>query len=458
MGFNRFIISLSVRLAFIMLGLSVVLFLMSVPGYPVATLITMTIIVALVFNLFRFVTKTNQELARFLGAVRHADFSQRFTFDNVGAGFGELGDTFTQILDRFREDRIEQESELRHLRALLEHVPVPLISLHGDETITLWNNASRRLFGTAKIAVHGDLKLFGQALHDQVSDIQPGEKRLVEVLFDGEKQRLNVTASEIIISSKHEKLIALQNIQSELYGMQMSAWQDLVRVLTHEIVNSITPVASLAYTAADLVEDASNNVADHPKVHAEVQAEVQATLKDAREAVMTVARRSDGLLSFIRRYRRFSDFSVPNFERFLINDLFSDIVKLINADWQDNGIQLTTQVNPVTLDFRADRQMIEQLLINLLQNSEHALRDAEIKNVKLRAFINQHGRVAIEVSDTGTGVAEDLADKIFVPFFTTRKSGSGVGLALSRQIMNAHGGAITYSNLPEGGVRFLLVF
>jgi len=454
MGFNHFVVSLSIRLAFIMASLSVAVYLMVAPGYPVATLVMMTIISALIFNLFRFITRTNQELARFLGATRYADFSQRFVFDDVGAGFNELGDTFTQILDRFRQDRREQESELRHLKALLEHVPVPLISLHGDETITLWNNASRRLFGTAKIAVRDDLKLFGHALHDQVSDVQPGEKRLVEVTFDGEKQRLNVTASEIIISSKHEKLIALQNIQSELDGMQMHAWQDLLRVLTHEIVNSITPVSSLAYTAADLVEDAKNKVSDHP--------EIQADLKDVKEAVMIVARRSDGLLSFIRSYRRFSDFTAPEVERFPIEDLFSDITKLINADWQGNikggEIHLTVRVNPSTLALDADRQMIEQLLINLLQNSEQALRESDTKKVELYAHINKQGRISIEVSDTGPGIPDEHVDKIFVPFFTTRKHGSGVGLALSRQIMNAHGGTINYTSQSKEGAKFLLVF
>ncbi|MFT7686647.1 MAG: two-component system nitrogen regulation sensor histidine kinase NtrY, partial [Candidatus Azotimanducaceae bacterium] len=258
MGFSRFMFGVTLRLILLMSSLLVLVYLFLFPDYPAATLLVGTVIVILTINIYDFVSKTNHELARFLDAVRYADFGQRFSFTNVGAGFSELGETFTHILDRFREDRKQQESELRYLKALLEHVPVPLITLHGDGKISLWNNASRRLFGVAKINTTKDLIVFGENFYQELESILPGEKRLVEFTFDGMSQGLSITASEIVIASQAEKLISLQNIQSELDGMQLSAWQDLVKVLTHEIMNSITPVSSLAKTAAELVDDASN--------------------------------------------------------------------------------------------------------------------------------------------------------------------------------------------------------
>jgi two-component system nitrogen regulation sensor histidine kinase NtrY len=196
-------------------------------------------------------------------------------------------------------------------------------------------------------------------------------------------------------------------------------------------------------------------VIDHPELVAE--------LKDAKEAVMTVARRSDGLMSFVNSYRQFSDFNAPNKKPFEVETLFTDITALVTADWasaenSDLEIELSISVKPPSLKVHADRQMIEQLLINLLQNSEHALRGLKVQKIHLSGGINKYGHVMLEVSDTGIGITDEVADKIFVPFYTTRKNGSGVGLALSRQIMSAHSGSIAFSNQAAGGAKFTLIF
>ncbi|MCZ6616868.1 MAG: PAS domain-containing protein, partial [Gammaproteobacteria bacterium] len=260
MGFDRFGFLLGMRMIFIMATLTAVCFLIVAPGHHPATLLALGITAGLTFDLFKFVSKTNREVSRFLDAARYADFGQRFEFTRLGGGFTELGNAFTLILDRFREDRKQRESELRHLKALLEHVPVPLISVHSDNHITLWNNSARRLFGTAQVTRVSDLEKYGSGFRQQITSLKPGERLLVSFLVDNSEQNLTISASEITIASSTEKLISLQNIQSELDSMQLNAWQDLVRVLTHEIMNSITPVASLAKTAVDVVDDVAEKV------------------------------------------------------------------------------------------------------------------------------------------------------------------------------------------------------
>lgn len=450
MGFSQFGALLALRLSIIMVALATVGVLIVTPGYHAATLLALFITAGFAFEIYKFISKTNREVSRFLDATRYADFGQRFDIGKLGAGFAELDETFTRILERFRDDRTQHESELRHLKALLEHVPVPLISLHSNDQITLWNNSARRLFGLARVTRLPDLEQFGSEFRKQIGSIRAGEKILVTFQVDNMEQRLTISASEITIASNTERLISLQNIQSELDGMQLNAWQDLVRVLTHEIMNSITPVASLAKTAADLVDDISLKLADRTEIVEE--------LRDVKDAVSTVARRSDGLMNFVSSYRQLTHLPAPEKTRIQLSDLFADVTRIATHDWLSRGLLTIVNIEPAELDVQADRQMIEQTLINLLQNCEHALMDTEQGRVTLSARLNRRGRVTIEVTDNGPGVPQKIVSRIFVPFFTTRREGSGVGLALSRQVMIAHGGTISFSNVDGGGARFTLVF
>jgi len=450
MGFKKFTLSIVIRTLFLMLTLLIAVHLTLTPGYLVTTLCLFGLMMYQCFLLVRYVSKTNAELVRFFDAARYADFSQRFEMSNLGAGFSDLGQAFSDILKRIQAVRTEQEKELRHLKALVEHVPVPLMSLHNQGELTLWNNSARRLFGTNPVTKLDDLEQFGPNFKQQIQNLKLGERLLVNIEVDNMSQQLTVNATQLVVAGSAEMLISMQDIRSELDGAQLEAWQDLVRVLTHEIMNSITPVASLAKTAVDLVEDVKTTAQQHPNIVSE--------LDDVTDAVQTVARRSDGLMQFVGSYRRLTRLPPPKKQDMDVTTLFKQVTQIACQYWSEKNLSLKTRVEPESLSILIDVDMVEQMLINLLLNAEQALESTELPQVQLRASLNKRGHVVIEVADNGPGVSKELRQKIFVPFFTTKREGSGVGLALTRQVMIAHGGNVKIKDSEHNGANFVLTF
>ncbi len=474
---NRFALMLVVRVVLLtitLIGLSAAFI---APGYYAVTLLMTLITTALVFELYRYVSNTNAELTRFLAAMRYDDFGQSFQAvepykgkrqgkrQGNSAGFAQLGEAFSEIMQRFSHDRQQQESQLRQLKSLTEHIPVPLLSLFPDGRIQLHNNAARQLFAAVNVNKVEDLTAFGAGFAEAIKDLAPGRRQLVGFAFDGVERQMTVVMTQIITGNLCENLISLQDIQSELDDVQLQAWQDLVSVLTHEIMNSITPVASLAKTAADLVDDV------RVKLNTNASAdEVAEELVDVHRAVDTVARRSDSLMQFVQSYRSMSQLPKPQKQSLLLSDLCQRVEKLFVTDWAAKGVELTIKVIPESLSLVADVDMLEQVLINLLKNAEQAIAGKEASKevsagegdnkpqVTLSGRMNQRGYVLLEVSDNGPGIPEAIRKQIFVPFYTTKREGSGVGLALTRQVMIAHGGNVMVSQSEAGGARFTLIF
>jgi two-component system nitrogen regulation sensor histidine kinase NtrY len=246
------------------------------------------------------------------------------------------------------------------------------------------------------------------------------------------------------------RLISLQNIEGEMSAQEMAAWQTVIRVMAHEVMNSLTPVASLAATAYDLVSGVIQQLpADDPRTVA---------LKDASEALETVARRSQGLLHFVQNHRRLTKHLVTQIEIAPIQRIFARIRRLLANDLAARDIHLTTRVTPETLEIAADLELIDQALINLVRNAIEALRDTAEGRIVLCAQRDPDGRIAIAVVDNGPGIAPDQREKIFVPFFTTKRQGSGVGLTLVRQIATAHDATVDVSDTPGGGATVSLRF
>jgi nitrogen fixation/metabolism regulation signal transduction histidine kinase len=450
MVYKRFSLFLALRLVVMGAAITAALWLLLRPGLHSATLLALGVVAIAAAELWWFISRTNREVARFLDAARHADYSQRFGYQDLGTGFGELAAAFTDILNRMYEQRSTLETDMRQLQALIDHIPIPLLTVHGDDSITLQNNASRRLFGAAHVTQLGDLRQFGVSFYEAVAEAIPGQRELVTFDVEGIEYKLTLATSENIVAGESSRLVSLQDIQSELNITQAEAWQDLVRVLTHEIMNSITPVTSLAATASEVVDDVVKKAGP--------DSELGEDLKDLRDAVHTVARRSDSLMQFVHSYRQITRLAPPEKKRVHVGDMFDSVSRLVEAEWPERRSILNIAVEPAELDVYADRDLLEPVVMNLLRNAFQATQDIENANIDMRGRLNRRGNVVIEVADNGPGVPDDIATKIFVPFFTTKEEGSGVGLALARQVMTAHGGFVRLSENDGGGALFSLTF
>ncbi|WP_394224207.1 sensor histidine kinase [Alteromonas gracilis] len=450
MGFNRFSLLLSTRVCCLMISVALAAYFWFTPGYTATFFLTTVIAIALAFETRKFVSKTNAELTRFLESVRHGELTQRFAYPEFGSGFEKLGETFTSILADLQQKRTEQEQTLRHLKALLEQVPVPLLSLYENGDIVLWNHTARKLFGTVLIKNERDLAQHSLHLANTLKNMRPSEKELVEFDADGSNHKLAVSVSHIIVAGKKEKLVSLQDINSELGLAQLQAWQALVRVLTHEIMNSITPVASLADTTSHLVKDIKQNYQHDNAVLAE--------LDDVEQAADTLSRRSNGLMQFVGSYKKLTRLPAPQLKPIKVNELLEQTVAVFAQSWQQKGIAIDMQLIAAPIQIDADRHMIEQIIVNILHNAEHALAHVTHPKVTISVSLTKRSRCVIEIADNGAGVPDDIINKVFVPFFTTKREGTGVGLALTQQIMVAHGGQVRVKNLEHGGACFSLVF
>jgi len=450
MVFKRYWVQMTGRLLVALLAMFAVVWFAILPGYHGMTVISCSIFALSVLVIWRHINRTNKELGRFLDAARFADFSQRFSFDGMGTGFDELGHAFTDILARQRRMRSSQEEEVRHLRALIEHIPVPLMSVLGDDSVILQNNAARRLFGSAHVVRLEDFRQFGESFFQAITEAVPGNRELVAFTVEGDEYKLTLATSEIIVSGDSQRVISLQDIQTELDETQAEAWQDLVRVLTHEIMNSITPVTSLAKTARDVVDDLVQDTGPDAAIASE--------LTDLKDAVTTLARRSDSLMQFVESYRQVTRLAPPHKKRVRLHELFEASRRLVLAEWPEDSVNLELSIHPAGLDVYADRDLLEPVLLNLLHNAWYATEKTDGARIQLAGRLNRRGNVTIEVTDNGPGVADEIARKIFVPFFTTRRGGTGVGLALARQVMIAHGGFIRVASVKPSGAKFTLTF
>jgi len=448
---RRFTTGLALRLIILGGALAATIWIVLRGGHIVGASISFVILLVITVELWLYVSRTNREIARFLGAIRYADFSRRFSFAGFGAGYDGLGDEMTAIIDNLREQDIGQEIEVRKLRALIEHIPVPLLTLHADDSITLRNNAARRLFGAAHVARLQDLRQFDASFAEGVATAVPGVQELVRFSVGDVDYQLTLAATEIIVGGDSERLISLQDIQSELDATQAEAWQDLVKVLTHEIINSISPVTSLAASASELVDDVVRKAQQGELLDEE--------LEDLQAAVSIVSRRSHSLTQFVDSFRQISRLAPPEKKRIRLRSLFDDVTRLAKAEWpESHQVMIEDDVTPAELDVYADRDLLEPVLLNLVRNAWQATLDVVDPHLRLMAKLNTRGNVIIEVSDNGPGVNEKIARKIFVPFFTTKEGGSGVGLALARQVMIAHGGFIRMADNKGGGATFRLTF
>ena len=384
-----------------------------------------------VYVLLRSVEAHVDTLEDFFAAINYEDFTRRYVTDDVDA---ELKDAFNHIIERFRIARAERDVQAGYLETLVRHVPVPLMAARHDGELRLVNNPLRRLTGLAHLRHMDDLAGLDPALPGMMRDIAPGQQRLLQTRFRDVPVELRVSVAEIRLDGDGERIYSVENLSGELSARESSAWRNLIRVLTHEIMNTLTPVASLAQTAVSMADERDDE-----------------TLK---EAIETIARRSQGLVHFVERYRELLQVPQPVPEALGVDAVLRGIARLMGEDLKQ--VDVRVDVVPATLELQADPVLLDQVLVNLVRNAAQAMLEQEEPRLILRGRL-EYGRTLVQVIDNGSGIPEALMDQIFIPFFTTKRDGSGIGLSLSRQIMMAHGGELVAASSDEGTTMSLLL-
>lgn len=464
MVFRRFSVAVFIRTFFICISAFLFIFILTKTNFIATPFIVALLIIAQIYSLIHYVQRTNRDIAKFFDSIKYSDFSQSFRTNVKGSSFEELNTAFSDVIEEFRKARAEKEEHYRYLQIVVQHVGIGLMAFTQDGNVELMNTAAKKLLKVHGIDNISELSVVSPALVVALREIKSGEKVLLKIAAENELSQLSIYATEFKLKESHYTLVSLTNIQSELEEREMEAWQNLIRVLTHEIMNSVTPIVSLSSTASALLETAMNPAksSDGKQNHgSRSQASEQLdgeNLRDVKGALDTISKRSEGLLHFVDDYRNLTRIPTPNFQTIKLTDLFGRIEKLFSDRFHLRKIWYTYSAEPPDLELTADPDLIEQVLINMVLNSIGALSSIASPMIKLFGKIDDRGGTIIQVIDNGHGIPEEIQEKIFIPFFTTRKEGSGIGLSLARQIMRAHKGGITVHSIPEKETVFTLRF
>lgn len=440
---RSFILGLIWRVLLLLITSFGFVYSLGVPGLGAARVLAGLICLGAISGLWRYVQRTNLELARFVDAVRFGDLSQSFSHRSEGSGFGEFGEALEQGIRRLREERHRLSDDNRFYEAVLDDAPTALLTVDSEGRVELANKAARRMLVRHKGIRIEDFREYGNSFARALQEVSVDSPRLVPLTLDAMPQMAMVSAATVHRLGGLVRVVAVQPIESELNAVELAAQSDIVRVLTHEIMNSMTPVTSLAHTAADLMAEADKG---------------DPTVADARAAVETLARRADGVMGFVESYRQISRTPEVRRRTFEVLPWARELDSLFCATEAGKSVRLDLEVSPETLTIDVDPDLMCQVLLNLLKNgAEAATGHAAEPALSMRFTRTRGGRTQIEVADNGPGIPETLQQDIFLPFFTTKAKGTGVGLSLARQVVLAHRGAISLDGSPAGGALFRIV-
>lgn len=405
-----------------------------------------------IYALMHFTEKTNRDLSRFLLSIRYDDTSQAFTAEGLGSSFNELNEAFNQVLRKLQKARSDIEVHTRYLNTIIQHVGIGLLAYKPDGTVILINSAAKKLLKVSGLGTINNLKEDAPELVETLQRLKHGDKQLVKFQSEGETGYLSIFARSFLLREEKYILISLQNIQAELEEKELEAWQNLIKVLTHEIMNSITPISSMTATLLDMLG------ADETKDPLAGNDLDEEDIKEMAGALKTIHQRSQGLMSFVNSYRNMTLIPNPKLKLLSVSEFFQRVEKLMNHKLTNIGIHFQWSVEPESIELTADADLMEQVLINLLLNAVYAVTGRKNPSITLSAFLSPKGKVTITVADNGVGIVEEALEKIFIPFFTTKKQGSGIGLSLSRQILRLHNATISAKSSPDEGATFTIRF
>ena len=447
MTFKNFDWRILLRVLLIFVTLSCASFLL-VNGWFLYLVFIAPVIIYQVVEFYKFHKKAYEELNQFVESVHYRDFSRNFDVKHAPVDLQPLRKGFNEINSTFKIISKEKETQYQYLQKILELVDTGILSYKITTGEVVWMNESlKRMLQLPYLKTISSLERRDQELHKYIFELKPGETKIATAHLEKSSFKILLSATAFQTDGEKYKLIAFQNVDEALDETESKAWQKLLSVMTHEIMNSIAPISSLADTLK------SRLLQSMPALNNE-----NGSVDDLELGIDTIKRRSEGLLKFAETYRNLNKITTPNLKKIYIRDHFENINQLMQPTLDQKNIELDIVLKDTSIVLEADTNLIEQVLINLVVNSIEAVKDKPIGKITLSAYRDSNNKIIIIVADNGTGMSAEVIEKIFIPFFTTKKNGSGIGLSLSKQIMMLHRGNIQIHSVEGTGTSFLLHF
>jgi nitrogen fixation/metabolism regulation signal transduction histidine kinase len=452
MALNKFFINVLIRVTFIVFSCAVFGIIMQHldRGYYYTLTGIIFLIVLQAWLLVNQVNKTNADLEKFFSSVQDHDSSVRFSEEAKNNSFSKLHARMNHLNTIIQHVKIENERTSHFLQSVVDHVDIGLLSFDINGRIEIYNRAAKRYLNIQQPRELATIKTENNEIYNILDTIKPGHEILYKALIDNSVQSILMKATELKFDNSIIKLVSFQNITNELDKKELDSWQKLIRVLTHEIMNSISPITSLTSVISGYFRNRDN---ENPVLPENINHQI---ISKTLSGLNTIEETGKGLLDFVDKYRSLTSLPKPNLSKFTLDSLFLKC-KLLMESNISSSIKITAGVYPEDIALLADYAQVEQVLINLIKNASEALSNVKNGTIHLRAFYGDGGTL-IQVEDNGIGISSDIIEDIFVPFYTTREKGSGIGLSLSKQIMQNHKGTISVNSAPNKGATFTLKF
>ena len=432
---------------FLFLTLSVASYLLVTGQYPYLVIALIVVAVQLV-DFYNFHRKAQQEVEQFVESIHYRDFSRYFDVKEAPLELQSLRQGFNEINSTFKLISREKETQYQYLQKILELVNTGILSYENKSGEIGWMNESfKNMLGVPYLKTIGSLERRDAALYQEILNLRPGDNKIISITKDSNTFKTLMAATAFQTDSRVYKLIAFQDVNEALDETEAKAWQKLLSVMTHEIMNSVAPISSLAETMLHRLQESVRMLEGQP-----------GALEDLELGIGTIRRRSEGLLKFAETYRNLNKITTLNLTRVFARDLFENLHHLMQPTLDQKRIELDILLIDPDLSLEADINLIEQVLINLVVNAIEAVKDKEEPLITLSAYAASNGRAIIRVSDNGLGMSPEVIENIFIPFFSTKKNGSGIGLSLCKQILLLHKGNIQVQSVEGTGSAFILHF
>ncbi|MBS1754471.1 MAG: HAMP domain-containing sensor histidine kinase [Ferruginibacter sp.] len=447
MIFKKYDWNLVIRIVLLFVTLSATAWLL-VNGYILFMMLLVVVIIIQVIDLYRFSNRSRMELEQFVESVHYRDFSRHFDEKNAPVAIQPMRKGFNEINSTLKLISKERETQYQYLQKILELVDTGILSYNHQDGEVMWMNESlKQLLNIPYLKTIQSLQKRDETLYNEILGLKPGDHKVVPIVSDKNNLKILLSATAFQTDGKVYKLVAFQNINEALDETESKAWQKLLSVMTHEIMNSVAPISSLADTLKNRLQlslkELNNNAG---------------SLDDLELGIETIKKRSEGLLRFAETYRNLNKITTPNVKKIFVRDMFENMHRLMQPTLEQKNIELDIILKDPGLELEVDPSLIEQVLINLILNATEAVKEVAAPRIHLSGYNTGNNKTVIKVSDNGVGISAELMEKIFVPFFSTRKTGSGIGLSLCKQIMMLHKGTIQVNSVPGEGTAFSLWF